>query len=102
MSRFSRAYMMLVGTVLLVVAVLLTGDANVQSAVHPSNSFFTTVEYVVATAVVAMASFAFVLAFLPSYLQLFSAKALVVAVTASAILTAALIGAYHWLGVRLV
>jgi hypothetical protein len=49
-----------------------------------------------------MASFAFVLAFLPSNLQWFSAKALVVAVAASAILTVALIGAYHWLGVRLV
>jgi hypothetical protein len=42
------------------------------------------------------------LAFLPNYLHWFSAKALFVVVAASAILTAALIGAYHWFGLTLV
>jgi hypothetical protein len=102
MSGFSRAYLMLVGAVLLVIVALLASDANVQSVVHPSNSVYTTIEYAIATIVLGLASFAFVLAFLPSFLHWYSTKALFVAVTASVILTAVLIGAYHWFGLTLV
>jgi hypothetical protein len=102
MSSFTRAYLSLVGAVLLVAVALVAYDARIESAVDPSNSTYTTAEQLIAVGLLVLASFALVLAFLPAFLQWYSTKALVVAVIATLLLTVVLIGIYRWLGIALI
>jgi hypothetical protein len=90
-----RAYLMLVGAVLMFVVIFLAQDASLASLMPPGEGNYATLEFVIATVLLALATFAIVLAFLPSFFQWHSVKGLLFSVTTSVVLTAIIIWAYR-------
>ncbi len=86
---------MLVGAVLIFVVIFLAQDANLASLMPPGEGDYAVVEFVIAAVVLALATFAIVLAFLPSYFRWRSVKGLIVSITTSVVLTAIIIWAYR-------
>jgi len=90
-----RAYLMLVGAVLIFVVIFLAQDASLASLMPPGEGDYATLEFVIATVLLALATFAIVLAFLPTFFQWHSVRGLLFSITTSVVLTAIIVWVYR-------